>query len=61
MNEKQKAAIPSDAIIISDRDGLVTYAVNNTSDGVNFHYVRTIGPRGEQKQLEYHYGHYGDN
>lgn len=60
MNEKQKEAIPSNAIIISDKDGLVTYAVNNTNNGNNFHYIRTIGPNGEEKQMEYHYGHYND-
>jgi len=60
MNEKQKEAIPSNAIIISDRDGLVTYAVNNTNDGTNFHYVRTIGPNGGERELEYHFGHYND-
>ena len=60
MNEQQKEAVPSNVIIISDKDSLVTYVVNNTNNGNNFHYIRTIGPSGEEKQMEYHYGYYND-
>lgn len=57
MTKAQKRYIPSGAIIIKEKDGIVLYAVNfEDKRGNKLHYQKAIGPRCGEKVYSV-YGH----